>query len=131
MKKNKIVQLKEFGIGLGVILIIIGFMPLLKRGQIRYWAIYASIAVLLLKFFLPRCLGPVYMVFIKITHVIGKINSVVLLSIIYYLLITPMGLIMRMLKQSTFKKGFDKTAQTYWIKRGVSFNDPKRMERQF
>lgn len=131
MKKDKIAHVREFATALAAVLAVIALLPLIKKGHIRLWAIYASLAVLLVKFFLPGLLGPVYAVFLKVTRIIGKINSAILLSIVYYLLITPIGFIMRMSKQGILKKGPDKTAQTYWIRRDAALDNPKRMERQF
>ncbi|MDP1853680.1 MAG: SxtJ family membrane protein [Candidatus Omnitrophota bacterium] len=131
MEKNKISQLKEFGIALAGVLAVIALLPLVRKGHIRYWVACSSLIILALRLLVPTWLSPIYTLFLKMAHIVGKINSAILLSIIYYLLITPIGLIMRLLKQANFKKGLDRKAQTYWIKRDTALNDPKRMERQF
>lgn len=131
MKKDKIAQLKEFGFALAVVLAVIALFPLVRKGHICYWALCSSLIILALRLIIPAWLSPLYSLFLKIAHIIGKINSAILLSIIYYLLITPIGLIMRLLKQVNFKKGFDKNAPSYWIDRDVNLNNPERMERQF
>lgn len=131
MKKDKASQVKEFGIGLGIILVVIALLPLIRRHPVRLWAIYAALAVFFIRFFMPQVLSPAYAVFLKITHIIGRINSSVLLAIIYYFIVTPIGLIVRLSKNTGFRKNIDKDLDTYWIKKEVNLENPEKMKRQF
>lgn len=130
-KKDKNKQIKEFGIGLGVILFIIGMLPLIRKEDICWWLIYVSLVVFLIRLFMPTLLSPVYKVFLKVAHIVGKFNSVILLGIAYYLVVTPTSIFMSIFKKHNFNKGFDKSRKSYWIIRDKSFDDTKRMEKQF
>ncbi len=133
MKKDYQTQIKEFSLGLAVILCVIGILvPFIKKQQhIHFWALYAAVFVLVIRCFKPMWLAPVYKIFLKITHFIGKINTAILLGIIFYLIITPIGFIIKLTKSKNFAKGFNKSVDTYWVRRDVELADPKRMEKQF
>ena len=131
MKKDNTSQVKEFGIALGIILVVIGLLPLIRKHPVRVWAIYAGLAVFIARFFAPRVLSPVYAIFLKVTHIIGRINSAILLTIVYYFIVTPIGFVMRFFKNKVFTKNIDKSLETYWIRKETNFDNPEEMKRQF
>lgn len=65
----------------------------------------------------PKSLKPVYLTTVYLTLPIGYVVSHLILAVIYYLLITPMGLIMRLARYDPLKRKFEPTAKSYWITR--------------
>ena len=80
---------------------------------------------LLFGLFFPMGLAPIYKVWMKVGHVLGKINSTIILSVVYFVIITPLGLLLRLLGKDALDAKFDPKATTY---RKV-VNDPEQTKR--
>jgi hypothetical protein len=78
----------------------------------------------------PKVVRPVYIVWMLAAFPIGWLLSHVLMGVIYYLVVTPVGMVMRMLGRDPMRRGFDAKATTYWIPR-TNENDQSRYFRQF
>ena len=65
----------------------------------------------------PTLVRPVYVVMMAVTLPIGMVVSTVLMIVIYYLVLTPIGLLMRVFKYDPMHRRFDLAAKTYWIER--------------
>ena len=78
----------------------------------------------------PACLRPLYVVLSLIGAPIGFVVSHVILAIVYYGILTPIGLAMRLAGRDPLHRNFDRAAGTYWVPRGVA-PEPKRYFRQF
>lgn len=81
-------------------------------------------------------LVPVFMklVFVGMSYLawpIGFVVSHVVLALVYYLVITPIGLIMRLVGYDPMKRGFDRDATSYWVERDPAQVEAKRYFRQF
>jgi hypothetical protein len=75
-------------------------------------------------------LRPVYIGWMKFAFVLGWMNTRLLLGLFFYLILTPVGLVMRAFGKDIIDKKFDRQARSYWKKRTTPF-DPATMERQF
>ncbi len=105
-KKNVI----TFSLAISIIITIF----LWKFSLLNYWTLPVSIIITSL--ILPIVIYPLYYVFTIITIIIGKIISSFILIFIFYLLITPIGIIKRTLKPS-IEADYNKNKQSYWTKR--------------
>lgn len=121
---------REFGLVLGGILMAVGLVPLLRSHEPRSWAVALGLAVWLAAAAYPPLMKLPYRFMLKFGHVMGIINAKVILSVFYYLVVTPIGLVMRAAGSSPIKRGYDRDAASYWEKRegGVT---PESMERMF
>ncbi|MFH1655791.1 MAG: SxtJ family membrane protein [Candidatus Omnitrophota bacterium] len=125
-------EARKFGIVLSVVLIVIGVViPTLRKTNIHFWAVYLSGTVFVLGVFFTKFFVPVFKTWMKIAYLIGKIISSLILGIFFYLIITPVGLIMKCFGRDSLSKAWDKTTDSYWIKRDKKLSDPKRIEKQF
>ena len=70
---------------------------------------------LILCFFLPRILAPVEWAWMKLAHLLGMVMTRVILTMTFYLVITPMGLLVRLLGKDLLKMKFDRRAASYWV----------------
>lgn len=93
-----------------------------------FWA--AAVLVPAVGWFVPAFLRVVYLALTFATLPIGLVVSHVILGVVYYLVLTPIGLIMRLCGRGPMPRTFDADAETYWISRGEA-NRPKRYFRQF
>jgi hypothetical protein len=116
-KKLTIKELREFGfLTGGIIAGLFGLiLPLIKGHSLPMipWIIAISLAGFAL--FLPKSLDPVYRIWMKIGLALGWVNSRIILSIVFFIILTPMALIMKLLKRDTMARSFDFQAETYRI----------------
>jgi hypothetical protein len=114
-----------------MVLICIGTFRLLKGGGINYYLSLPGAALFLAGILYPKILSPFHAVWMKIGHILGKINSFIILSAVFYVIVTPMRLIHLLFsKERNF--GFRTGAASYWIKRSPDTDNFKEtMKRQF
>jgi hypothetical protein len=123
-------ELRNFGLLVGGIFVVIGIWPLLWRGEtIRWWAVGIGSILMPLGLLAPSLLAPIFHVWMKVGHVLGWINTRILLGILFYGLITPMGIMMRVFGWDAMRRGFVRDAQTYRVIRKP--RPPSHMTRQF
>lgn len=63
----------------------------------------------------PKTLAPVHSAWMRLAHVLGWINTCLMMSLVFYLLILPTGLVMRLLGRDPMKRGFDANVQSYRV----------------
>ena len=115
-KTNK--QHRSFGLMVGGIFVAIGFWPLIRRGEdIRLWAVILGSVLVILGALLPGRLGPIYRSWMAVGHVLGWVNTRIILSVIYYGMFTPIGLVMRLAGRDPMRVHDDHGASTYRVVR--------------
>ncbi|MDP8299959.1 MAG: SxtJ family membrane protein [Candidatus Tantalella remota] len=125
-------DLRQFGIVLGLILGVFGGIHLLKgHTHASPWFLGFSGAALFTGIFAPAILKPVFIVFTKVAHAIGWFNTRVILILVYYLIVTPIGLIMKLFRKDPLNRSLDKEAETYWVKRTSFAPSKEALEKQF
>ena len=83
-------ELRNFGLLVGGVFSVIGFWPMVFRGEpLRLWAIIAGSLLILFGGLAPTWLGPIHQGWMWIGHVLGWINTRIILGVIFYGLITP------------------------------------------
>jgi hypothetical protein len=100
--------------------------PLLARGL---WI--AAVTVPVLGWALPVFMRLVFLGMSYLAWPIGFAVSHVVLAGVYYLVLTPIGLVTRLFGYDSMKKAFDREASSYWVPRATGDVDPKRNFRQF
>ena len=111
-------ELRQFGLLVGAIFTVIGLWPLVFRGEpLRLWAV--GIGGLLIAFggILPQLLAPIHTGWMWVGHILGWINTRILLSIVFYALLTPMGLVFRLMGKDTMRQAFAESSTTYRVVR--------------
>ena len=109
-------ELRMFGLMVGGIFSIIGLWPVLVRSESpRIWAISVGSALVGLGLALPSSLKHVHRIWMKIGHVLGWINTRILLGVIFFGLITPMGVVMRIFGKDSMHRVLAPEANTYRV----------------
>ena len=118
---------KNFGVVFFIVFLIIALYPLLNSGEIRIWSIAVSFLFLILAWINSQILTPLNKLWFKFGILLGKLISPIIMGIIFFLVVTPIGLIMRLLGKDLLNLKFNEN-KSYWIKK----NDPKSdMKNQF
>ena len=126
-KDVKIGSNRSFGIVFFIVFLLISTYPLLKDENIRLWSLIISIIFLFLGLQNSNLISPLNKIWFKFGLLLGKIVSPFVMGIIFFLVVTPIGIIMRLLKKDLLNLKFNKN-NTYWIKK----SDPKsKMKNQF
>ena len=108
-------QLRYFGFLVGGVFALLGLGPMLFGKAMRLWAVIPAGALLFLAVLAPASLGPVYRVWMKIGHVLGWINTRIILSLTFYGLFMPMGFIMRLAGKDPMRRRYEPGADTYRV----------------
>lgn len=123
-------QLKKFGYVVGFIFLIIGIYPIIKSHVFKFSIpICIGLSLVLLAIIFPTILKPFYYVWMKVGFFLGKINSYIILSLIYYLILTPTGWLKRIISGKNHTFSFKQNKDSYWIVKEPTDND--RMKRLF
>jgi predicted membrane protein len=122
MKNVKLPSNKSFGVVFFIVFIIIGFWPILNGNDIRIWSILISLIFLILGLFNSRVLTPLNKIWFKFGLLLGNIISPIVMGIIFFGIVTPTGLLMKVFRKDILKLNKN-NANTYWENRDNSNND--------
>jgi hypothetical protein len=125
-------SLRKFGTTIGVVLLVLSGILLIRDKQpMLPFFITASVIFFILTLAAPVLLKPVYIVWMRLGFVLGWVNTRLLLLIIFYLVVTPIGLLMRLLGNDPLLRRLDKKTSSYWVKKENKEFNPLNYERQF
>lgn len=111
-------ELRSFGLLVGTVFTVIGIWPLLMRGEaLRLWAIGLGVTLMLLGGMFPRVLVPVHNVWMRVGEALGWINTRILLGLVFYGLITPIGILFRLMGKDVMRQAFARDSPTYRVSR--------------
>ena len=116
MDDIKISSNKSFGIVFFVVFLLIAIYPLINGGDIRIWSIFIAVTFLILGLLNSRILTPFNKIWFKFGVLLGNLISPIILGIIFFLIITPTSLIMKILGKNllNLKKN---NKSSYWVER--------------
>jgi len=125
--------LRSFGCVVGSACIVVG--AALGWWQLSLWMgiVPSSVGVvlILLGLAIPQFLRQVHYVWMAAAIVMGYIMTRVLLTVVFYLLLTPLGLLMRLFGSDPMRRKIDRTASTYWIARKDPTASKERLEKYY
>ena len=124
--KIKISSNRSFGLLFFVVFLIVSLWPLTSVGSIRIWSAIISAVFLILGLINSRLLTPLNVFWFKFGMILGAIISPIVMGIVFFLVVTPTGLILRIMRKDLLNKKYDKEKETYWIKRDTSIGTMKR-----
>ncbi len=125
---NKKSSNKSFGLLFFVVFLGLGLWPLTNDNNPNIYLIIISIIFLILGLLNSKLLSPLNSFWIKFGELLGKIIAPVVMAIIYFLILTPISLMVRLFGKDLLGLKFTKQIKTYWIKRK---KDLGSMNKQF
>jgi hypothetical protein len=108
---------RAFGFVFAAFFGIVGLLPLFSRGEVRGWALFISLAFALYAAAVPHVLAPLNRAWTAFGEVLHHIVSPIALGILYYGVVTPTGLLMRLAGKDPLRLRPDPAARSYWIER--------------
>ena len=124
-------DLRKFGLTVGSVFVLFGVLFLLRhRSSSSY---FLSIGMVLTAFGViwPRALNYVYIAWMALAFTVGFVMANVILALFFFLFITPIGLLARLLRKDFIARKWDKQAASYWVQSGRETMTAKSYERQF
>lgn len=120
-----------FGLTFFVVFLIIGLLPLLSRGSVRPLALGFALAFLAVSLLAPAVLGPLNRMWLKFGALLHRITSPILLGVMFFGVITPIGFLMRRAGKDLLRTKFDPQCTSYWIRREPPGPEKSSLKRQF
>ena len=122
---------RSFGFVFAVVFLVVGLWPLIDGDPLRLWAVIVAAMLAVIALAVPQILAPFNRLWFLFGLALHKIVSPIIMALLFYLTVTPMALIMRILGKCPLPLAFDKSATSYWIERDPSGPEPETMKRQF
>ena len=108
---------RSFGLVFFFVFLIISLWPLLNEDPLRIWSIVIAIIFLILGLINSKLLTPLNILWSKFGIFLGSIVSPIAMGIVFFLVITPTGFIMKMMNRDLLNNKYDKKRKSYWINR--------------
>ena len=112
----KIGSNRSFGIVFFVVFLIISIYPILNTENIRIWSLIISFIFLVLGLLNSKLLNPLNKIWFKFGLLLGKIISPIIMGVIFFFVVTPIALLMKLLQKDLLNLKFNKN-KTYWIEK--------------
>ncbi len=108
-------ELRNFGLVLAIMfpLFFSGILPWLFSKSIPFWPLYLGGAILAMAVTLPKSMVPIHYVWMRIGFVLGYINTRIILGIVFFLVVWPIGLLARLVGKDFMRAKIDKSLDTY------------------
>ena len=127
MDEVKIGSNKSFGVVFFIVFLIVGLFPLINDQEMKVWSLLVSLIFLILGLINSTILTPLNKIWFKFGILLGKIVSPIIMGMIFFLVVTPIGIFMKILKKDLLNLKYNNN-KSYWIEK----NGPKsKMKNQF
>lgn len=121
---------RSFGLVFAVVFIVIALLPLFtapdRLGSLRVWALIAAAFFAAAALAMPRLLALPNKLWFRFGLLLHRIVNPLVMGLLFFVTVTPIGLLMRALGKTPLQLGFDKSADSYWIARTPPGPAPER-----
>ena len=118
IKSNiKISSNRNFGLVFFFIFLVVSIWPLTHNESPRIWSAIISLAFLILVLTRSKLLTPLNRLWAKFGIILGSIIAPIVMGVVFFLVITPIGLFMKIIGKDLLSIKYDKKKETYWVKR--------------
>ena len=122
---------RGFGIVFAIVFLIIALFPLLGDGGVRLWSVGVAAVFGGLAFLAPKFLAPLNRLWFRFGMLLSRIVSPIVMGILFFVTVTPTGLIMRARGKDLLRQKLDPDAETYWIEIDPEMAAQSSMKKQF
>jgi Saxitoxin biosynthesis operon protein SxtJ len=122
---------RNFGLVIATIFLIVTFWPVIHAEPLRWWALGMAAVFAVLALLWTAALAPINKLWTKLGVLLYRIVSPVVMALLFYVTVTPIALLMRMLGKDPLRLRRDPDATSYWIDRIPPGPAPETMKNQF
>ena len=108
---------RSFGILFFIVFLLIAFWPLTKKGEVNLYLISIALIFLVLGLLNSKILTPLNKAWIKLGEILGIIVAPVVMAIVYFIILTPISLLVRLFGKDLIGMKFSNDIKSYWVKR--------------
>ena len=126
MKQNN--QNRSFGLLFFFVFFILALWPLTKKGEVNLYLISISSIFLVLGLLNSKILSPLNNTWVKLGEILGRIIAPIIMAIVYFIILTPISLLVRSFGKDLIGIKFSNDIKSYWIKRKKRLGS---MDKQF
>ncbi len=116
---------KSFGIVFAVVFLLISLYPLVDNKDVHLWSLIISLIFFLLAYVAPKVLSIPNKLWFKLGMALGAIVAPVVMALVYFSTVVPIGLIMRLMGKDLLRQKLDKNTKSYWIERNEPMGSMK------
>ena len=125
-KKGEKNSNRSFGILFFIIFFIFAIWPTLESNEIRIWSLVLGITFLVLGLINSNFLTPINKLWIKFGDLLGKVIAPIVMGFVYFFVISPLSIIIRLLGKDLLKIKYNKHISSYWISRKKNIGSMKK-----
>ena len=122
---------RAFGIVFAIVFSIVAFWPLLNGAPVRLWAATVAGAFTAAAILKPGLLQPLNRLWFRFGMLLHKIVNPLVMGFLFFLTVTPIALIFRLIGKDPLNRKSDPTCASYWIERDPKELTPESMKNQF
>ena len=129
MQKNSKIKInsnRSFGIVFFFVFLIVSLWPLINENPVRVWFSYIAIIFLILGLMNSNLLTPLNVLWFKFGKLLGSIVAPIVMGIVFFIVITPTGFIMRIFGKDLLNKKYNNKSKSYWINKEKSKSTMKQ-----
>ena len=119
---------RAFGGVFAVVFAVIGLFPLIKGELPHWWALALAGVFLVAAVAVPRVLAPLNRLWAQFGAVLHRIVTPLILGLVFYTTVTPIGIVLRVLKKEVVSLKFEPERKSYWIDREAGTPEPETMK---
>ena len=122
---------RAFGLVFAVLFALVALLPLLKPKPVRWWAVVAGSALLIVALVRPSLLRPANWLWTRLATMLSRIMNLVITALLFYLVFVPVGVLRRIGRKDSLRLSFEPHGGSYWTERQPPGPPPETMSRQF
>ena len=122
---------RAFGIVFAVVFAVVALWPLTDGGAPRLWSLIIAAGFVGIALIRPALLHPLNIVWFRFGMLLHRVISPLVLGLIFFVSVTPVGLLMRLFRKDPLRLKFNPDAQTYWLERDPPGPAPDSLKNQF
>ena len=122
---------RSFGLVFAAVFALVGLWPLTGSNPVRLWSLALAAVFVLLALAAPRCLAPLNRVWFAFGELLHRLVSPLVMGFIFFVVVTPIGLAMRVLGKDPLKLRLEAESESYWVRREPPGPPPDSMRNQF
>jgi len=122
---EKISSNRSFGLVFFIVFLLIAIYPVLGEQPLRLWSLLVSLVFLFLGLLNSKFLTPLNLIWVKFGNLLGRIIAPIIMFLVYFVILTPTGLLMRAIGKDLLKTKFLKS-NSYWVERKKNIGSMKR-----
>ena len=124
-------EIRKFAVSVGIVIGLVGIFLWWRDKDYSHYFVIISVAMIVLGLAVPVVLKPIQKLWMALAIVLGWVMTRIILCVLYYLVVTPIGVIGRLFGKEFLDIKFRKKTDSYWIEKEVTIFEKEKYEKQY